>query len=383
MREQPTICPPEKEPFCVKRTCERIARWSASARKVFTCGFLAASVVQTGWALGLAEAPRRSFVPDVDHVRMRSFEGQRVDAMTISLREWQEKLDQDITRAEQLIAQMRSMYADEHPGRLHGPFSETVVQESQLPVEPTIQDATPANQENFAERQEDIQILDETLVQSTPLDPFDDKNSEPVYDPWETFNASMFSFNHSVDRYVLRPIAWGYDNVLPDPLQLAVGRAIDNVRVVRRLLNNLLQGKFQEAGVELGRFLINSTVGFAGFFDVAQDQLDLAAPPEEDTGQTLGVHGVRPGPYVILPLLPPMTVRDGVGLLGDVLLDPLSYVLPFSPQASIRGTEIVNDRAQHLELFEGVEQSTLDLYGAVRSAYFQRRAKAIQDQMPN
>jgi len=220
--------------------------------------------------------------------------------------------------------------------------------------------------------------LEEIVVEADSVDPFDDGAAEVVDDPWEAFNTKMFAFNLNVDHYVFKPMATGYAWILPDPVEEAIGNAFHNVRFVRRVVNNLLQGKGKGAGIELARFVINSTLGVAGLFDVAQGGFGLDAPDDEDTGQTLAVHGVKPGPYLVLPLLPPTTVRDGVGFIGDLALDPLNYVLPFSSQIATRGTENVNDRSLNLERFQGAEAATLDLYAAVRDAYLQKRAQAIR-----
>jgi len=226
----------------------------------------------------------------------------------------------------------------------------------------------------------DVQRLEETVVQDTYLDPFSDETqTEVIRDPWEPMNAKVFSFNMEVDRYVLNPVATGYAWLMPDPVEQAIGRVIENIRFVPRTVNDLLQWKWENAGIEVGRFVINSTVGVAGLFDVAGDYLDLQAVPAEDFGQTLAVHGVQPGAYLVLPFLPPTTVRDGIGMVGDVILDPLNYFLPFIPQASVRATEMVNERSQNLERYEGVEVATLDLYGAVREAYAQKRSQAIRE----
>ena len=220
--------------------------------------------------------------------------------------------------------------------------------------------------------------LEEIVVEADSVDPFDDGAAEVVEDPWEAFNTKIFAFNLHVDRYVFKPMATGYAWILPDPVEEAIGNAFHNVRFVRRVVNNLLQGKGKGAGIELARFVINSTLGVAGLFDVAQAGFGLDAPDDEDTGQTLAVHGVKPGPYLVLPLLPPTTVRDGVGFIGDLALDPLNYVLPFSSQIATRGTENVNDRSLNLERYQGAEEATLDLYAAVRDAYIQQRAQAIR-----
>lgn len=229
-------------------------------------------------------------------------------------------------------------------------------------------------------RQDDkVSILDEYTVKDTYLDPFDEGSGEVVPDPWEDFNSSVFDFNLGLDRRVIRPVAKGYHAIMPVVAEEALRNAFSNIRIVPRLTNNLLQGKVSEAGTVASRFLINSTIGLAGFFDVAQVYFGLNAPVEEDAGQTLAKLGLSAGPYLVLPLLPPTTVRDGVGTLADLAMDPLNYVLPFVAQASKRVSETVNERAQNLDTFQGIEDSTLDLYAAVRDAYGQTRAQAIQN----
>jgi len=236
----------------------------------------------------------------------------------------------------------------------------------------------PVEQEAPIDQEGGVLQLKEIVVEADSVDPFDDGAAEVVEDPWEAFNTKIFAFNLHVDRYVFKPMATGYAWILPDPVEEAIGNAFHNVRFVRRVVNNLLQGKGKGAGIELARFVINSTLGVAGLFDVAQAGFGLDAPDDEDTGQTLAVHGVNPGPYLVLPLLPPTTVRDGVGFIGDLALDPLNYVLPFSSQIATRGTENVNDRSLNLERYQGAEEATLDLYAAVRDAYIQQRAQAIR-----
>lgn len=198
------------------------------------------------------------------------------------------------------------------------------------------------------------------------------------YDPWEPFNETMFSFNRQVDRVVVKSVATVWDAILPSLVRRSLGNAIDNLSVVRRVVNNLLQLKLEGASRELVRFAVNSTFGIAGLFDVAKDGIGIA-PSEEDAGQTLGVYGIGPGPYLILPLLPPMTVRDGIGFALDGAMNPLNYFIPLGATFGIYGTNLVNERSLHLGEFERVEESTIDLYSAVRNAYLQRRAAAIQE----
>ena len=201
---------------------------------------------------------------------------------------------------------------------------------------------------------------------------------EPDQDPWEGFNEPMFRFNRQVDRFFLKPIATGWDFVLPDFFQRSLKNALDNLAVVRRLVNNLLQAKWEGSAREVARFTINSTVGLGGLIDVAKDGLGIQQS-DEDTGQTFGVWGIGAGPYLILPLLPPMTVRDGIGLAIDGAMQPLNYFIPFGATAGIYGTTLINERSLNLDKYERVEESVVDLYSAVRNAYLQRRAAAIKE----
>ncbi len=201
---------------------------------------------------------------------------------------------------------------------------------------------------------------------------------ETEQDPWEGFNEPMFTFNRQLDRFLIKPIATVWDTVLPDSFQRSLKNAFDNLAVVRRLVNNLLQAKWEGAGRELSRFAINSTIGYGGFLDVAKDGLGIQQS-DEDTGQTMGVYGMGPGPYLILPFLPPMTVRDGIGLAIDGAMNPLNYFIPFGATAGMYGTNAINDRSLNLDKYERVEETVVDLYSAVRNAYLQRRAAAIKE----
>lgn len=232
-----------------------------------------------------------------------------------------------------------------------------------------------------------------------PFDPFAKPGEVEVedYDPWEPLNTKVFEFNRQVDRWLLKPVATAYNYIMPDPLQIGVSNFFYNLRATPRLVNNVLQGKLKGAGIEVGRFLVNTTVGLAGFIDVAE-RLNLTTP-EEDMGQTLGFYGVPPGPYLIVPLMQPFTVRDLTGYVTDIFLNPINWlVLPIIEIEAIpsviphanrttssliqitgRATYVVNERSLNLEKYEGVEEATLDLYSAVRNAYLQSRAKAIHE----
>ena len=199
------------------------------------------------------------------------------------------------------------------------------------------------------------------------------------YDPWEPFNEGMFEFNRWLDRWILKPVAKGYNTVMPDLFQMMIGNGFDNIRVVPRFINCLLQGKLVGAGSELGRLVINSTLGIAGMFDPAKQEFGIQKC-NEDTGQTLGVWGFGPGPYLMLPFLPPLTVRDAIGYVADGAMDPLVYFLPFIwTRLGMKAGDTVNDRSVNLDLYQGFEETTVEFYSALRNAYLQRRLKLIKE----
>jgi len=197
------------------------------------------------------------------------------------------------------------------------------------------------------------------------------------WDPWESFNEKTFEFNRQLDRYALKPVANAYKTVLPEPVRKSIGNAFDNLDVVRRLVNNLLQIKFDGAGREVARFAINSTVGVGGLFDVAEKGFHIE-PSDRDTGQTLGKYGVPAGPYLVLPLLPPFTVRDFFGFVADTAMYPLSYFIPIGATIGLGATQRINERAQMIDKMDGIEENVIDLYGSVRDAYLQHRAAELK-----
>lgn len=230
------------------------------------------------------------------------------------------------------------------------------------------------------------------------LDPFDEPGETQLeeYDPWEPVNSAVFEFNYQFDSYVLKPVATVYNFFIPPDLQQSIVNVFQNARVVPRFLNNLFQAKFRGAGIEVSRFLINSTLGVGGLFDPAKIMFGLDTPLE-DLGQTLGSYGVQPGPYLVVPFYGPFTLRDGFGFIGDSFLDPFNWlVLPIIEIADaprlvqhdptityarlgMTAAENINLRALTLEKFQGVEEGTLDLYGAIRNGYLQQRHKAIRE----
>ena len=205
-----------------------------------------------------------------------------------------------------------------------------------------------------------------------------DPEGDEEYDPFEKFNEAMFDVNRQLDRFVLKPIAQVYRVIVPEPFEVLIANVFDNAAFVPRAGNSLLQAKWGGTARELGRFLINSTLGIGGLFDAAKYW--GIEKTREDFGQTLGVWGVPPGPYLVLPFMEPMTIRDGIGRGVDAAMSPLTWVGPTWWMSLImRGVEMVNDRALNIELFQGLEESVIDLYSAVRNGYLRRREQMIKE----
>jgi phospholipid-binding lipoprotein MlaA len=226
-----------------------------------------------------------------------------------------------------------------------------------------------------------VEPQDTWSAQARDADSRDPDSGEDAaeYDPWEPFNEKMFEVNRRLDRYVLKPVAKAYNFITPDELQIMISNGFDNISFPPRFVNSMLQGKFKGASREIARFLINSTAGVGGLFDPAKDVFGLVKS-REDFGQTLGFYGVGPGPFLIVPLMEPMTVRDGVGKFVDAAMDPLAYYLPFFwDRLGMKIGDTINERALNLDLFQGFEESVIDLYSAVRHGYLQRREKLIRE----
>jgi len=206
-----------------------------------------------------------------------------------------------------------------------------------------------------------------------------DSNETMDYDPWESFNAKTFSliFNY-IDHYGLKPAAKVWSEAFPAKVRHSLANAFYNLAMPVRFVNQVLQTRFPAAGEELARFVVNTTVGVVGLFDPAS-HLGLKKN-QADSGETLAMYGVKPGPYLVLPLLQPLTVRDAFGYAADSLMDPLSwFVTPIGADIGRSAAYQINERAENMTMYDDVEETSLDLYAAVRNGYLQRRRKAIKD----
>lgn len=199
-------------------------------------------------------------------------------------------------------------------------------------------------------------------------------------DPYEGFNRPMFAVNEVIDKYAAKPVAQVYDNVAPLPVKASVGNFFGNAGDLWIGVNSALQGKFTDAGIDIGRLLINSTVGIFGLFDVASE-LGLEKH-DEDFGQTLAVWGVGGGGYLFWPVLGSSNVRDTVGFAVGTYADPVMYVRPVSVRNSMAALRFVDIRASLLPADKVVEEAALDKYAYIRDAYLQRRRNQIFDGRP-
>ena len=198
-----------------------------------------------------------------------------------------------------------------------------------------------------------------------------------VPDPIEPLNRKFFSFNDHVDQYLLVPVTNAYQFVVPKPVRASVRRTFRNLRSPVYFVNNLLQLRFRDAAETLAGFALNSTAGIGGLFDPGAEVGWEQHPA--DFGQTLGVFGVQSGPYLVIPLLGPSTLRDSFGDLVDRAFDPLTYLFGMGELIFIGGSSGFVTREANSEAIEALRSSSVDYYAAMRSAFTQNRESRIAE----
>lgn len=207
-----------------------------------------------------------------------------------------------------------------------------------------------------------------------------DSGNDPR-DPIESFNRQVFEFNDVVDRAVLKPVAQAYEFVLPEPVRDCISNIFSNFREPSNAVNNLLQGKPIDAASDTCRFVVNSTIGLLGCFDPAR-QMGLEKH-NEDFGQTLGRWGIDSGPYLVVPILGPSTLRDAIGIYGaEPYLDVNFYINNVRVRNAIIGARFVNQRAELLQTDDLISGAALDKYRFIRDGYLQRRRSLVYDGSP-
>jgi phospholipid-binding lipoprotein MlaA len=193
----------------------------------------------------------------------------------------------------------------------------------------------------------------------------------------ERINRGVFWFNEQADRFVIKPVAKGYDWLLPKPVKRGVSNVFDNLFTPVVAVSDLLQGNFQESAEDVGRFVVNSTVGVVGIFDVATGW--GLEKRREDIGQAFGAWGIGSGPYLVLPILGPSNVRDGVGLVGNYFLSPQNYIEDDGVRWGVTVLGGIDTRYRLLDASTVLEQAALDRYAFVRSSYAQYRQNLVED----
>jgi len=212
------------------------------------------------------------------------------------------------------------------------------------------------------------------------------KKNRDELDPFSGYNRMMTSVNDYFYLNILDPVARTYKAVLPKPLRKGMANIFDNLMFPLRFVNNLLQFKFKNSYTETQRFLLNSTIGLAGFIDIANDKFHIKQK-QEDFGQTLGVYGVGSGFYIVWPILGPSNVRDTIGMIADGLANPMTYVSSRRynlfdnnlESISTKTLKIINFNSLHVGEYEKLRKDAIDLYPFLKNIYEQRRKKQISE----
>ena len=198
-----------------------------------------------------------------------------------------------------------------------------------------------------------------------------------ISDPLESLNRTFFKFNDKLYFWVLKPVSQGYKAVVPEDARVGVRNFFSNVTTPGRLVNCLLQADFKCGGTEILRLLVNSTFGLAGFLDTAKKEFHLEKQ-DRDFGQTLGIYGIGFGFYINWPIFGPSSVRDTVGLVGDLFLDPRTYILSDPIFYVLTPVELINETSLRTGEYEDLKESAIDPYVALKDAYYQYRKNKIR-----
>lgn len=214
------------------------------------------------------------------------------------------------------------------------------------------------------------------------FDDLDEYGAVVVSDPLEALNRATFLLNHGIYTVILRPVADGYRFIVPKLLRDGIHNAYENVTFPGRMVNHALQGRLTRAGQELGKFLVNSTAGVGGLVKVSNQISWLQDVPRADTGQTFGTWGIGQGPYLVLPILGPSTVRDTFGIAGDYVMNPLSWVTFVFGGATwtlaITTPNTVRSLPPQMEQYDAATRDALDRYLSARAAYIQFREAVVE-----
>ena len=256
-------------------------------------------------------------------------------------------------------------------------ITEPVVEEA---PEPPVAESNAAAPSEEAQATSEPQAAEEAAGDALYDESGDSDSYEPPpapRDPLEPMNRAFFALNQHLDRWFWQPLTDGYRFVTPEPLRRGVRRALHNLNSPVFFVNDLLQLRFTDAAETFGSFALNSTLGMLGFFEPAREAGWQAR--EADFGQTLALVGIGAGPYVVVPILGPTTIRDGLGSAVDRFFQPLTYVLGFGTQILWGGGEGLSTREEVSDQLAELERSSVDFYAAMRSVFLQNRAGEVED----
>ena len=229
---------------------------------------------------------------------------------------------------------------------------------------------------------EDTKTREDVPAESPGVSDEIEEAAPSIPDPIAPVNKVMFHFNDKLYFWGLKPAAQVYSHIIPEEFRIAFSNAYDNLWAPSRVVNNLFQLRLKAAGNELIRFLFNSVAGIGGLGDVANEALGIKKQ-QADFGQTLGHYGIGHGFYLVLPVFGPSSVRDGIGIVGDRLMHPLTYVpssdLTFGEQMAISAHEKVNDTSFKIGDYESFKEAAIDPYVSMRDAFMQNRQKRVDE----
>lgn len=250
-----------------------------------------------------------------------------------------------------------------------------------------LQDGKAANEETAIvltqrSKAEEKEAKEAESVESNQAAGETDEEPPRIPDPLAPLNKVMFHVNDKLYFWVLKPATQVYSHIIPEDFRIAFSNAYDNLWAPARIINNLLQLRLKAAGNEFIRFLFNSFAGVGGLGDVAKNSLGIKRQ-EADFGQTLGRYGIGHGFYLVLPVFGPSSLRDGVGLAGDRMMHPLTYVsssnLTLGQAVGILAHEKVNDTSFKIGDYESFKESAIDPYVSMRDAFVQHRKKDVEE----
>lgn len=247
-----------------------------------------------------------------------------------------------------------------------GEETETIAASPESSEFPT--EVSPKSESESADRKENLEEGEKGEEQEVAT----------IADPLEPFNRAMFQFNDKLYFWALKPVAQGYNKVVPERARVSVKNFFSNLRFPIRFVSCLLQADFGGAATELGRFAVNTIWGVGGLLDPSSSEQLKIPKRDADIGQTLGVYGVGQGFYIVWPILGPSSPRDSVGIVGDFFLYPVSYITPWYAWLAVRGYEEINDTSLRIGDYESLKEAAIDPYVALRDAYDQYRQKKVE-----